>query len=189
MEAVRPETPDHPASHASGAEPPRAQTSTVTNPATGRRAGEVHIHDREEVRAAVARCREAQASWAALSFGQRGRMLKRYRDALLDARDEITDVLCMETGKPRAEALGVELLYVCDVIGFWARKARHYLADRQESPHLLKTKRAYSTYKPRGVIGMITPRNFPLVLSIGELRSSCCCTFFYFRSGSLKLCD
>ena len=48
------------------------------------------------------------------------------------------------------------------------QEARGYLADRQEFPHLLKTKRAYSTYKPRGVIGMITPWNFPLVLSIGE---------------------
>jgi acyl-CoA reductase-like NAD-dependent aldehyde dehydrogenase len=140
----------------------------VTNPADGTTAGAVHVHTREEVAAAVVRCREAQASWASLSYGQRGRLLKRYRDALLDARDEITDVLCLETGKPRADALGVELLYVCDAIGFWAKQAGRYLSDRVERPHLLRTKRAYSTYKPRGVIGMITPWNFPLVLSVGE---------------------
>ncbi len=140
----------------------------VTNPADGTTAGAVHVHTRDEVAAAVVRCREAQASWATLSYSQRGRLLKRYRDALLDARDEITDVLCLETGKPRADALGVELLYVCDAIGFWAKQAGRYLSDRVERPHLLRTKRAYSTYKPRGVIGMITPWNFPLVLSVGE---------------------
>jgi len=147
---------------------PRGKTSIVTNPATGTPTGEVHVHDRDEVRAAVERCREAQASWAALSFGQRARMLKRYRDCLIDAKHEIADTLCAETGKPRAEAIGTELLYVCDGIGYWGKNAGRLLADSQERPHLLKNKKAYSTYKPRGVIGMITPWNFPLVLSIGE---------------------
>jgi len=140
----------------------------VTNPATLEPVGRVHVHTRDEVADVVAGCRQAHLAWSALGFGQRARMLARYRDHLIDAKHEIADVLCAETGKPRAEVFAVELMYVCDAIGYWGKHAGRHLADRQERPHLLRNKKAYSTYKPRGVIGMITPWNFPLVLSIGE---------------------
>jgi len=152
----------------SGQSDPPGTAGTVINPATLEVVGRVPVHTRTEVGDAVARCRVAQQAWAALGFGQRARMLARYRDALIDAKHEIADVLCAETGKPRAEVFGVELMYVCAAIGYWGKNADRHLADRPERPHLLRNKKAYSTYKPRGVIGMITPWNFPLVLSIGE---------------------
>lgn len=140
----------------------------VTNPATLEVAGEVDVYSSEDIRDSVTRCREAQRSWAVLTPKQRGRMLKCFRDGLLDARDEIARSVSAETGKPLAEVYSNELMYTCDVIGYWARNAGRLLADRRERPHLLKTKIPYTTYKPRGVIGMITPWNFPFLLSIGE---------------------
>lgn len=140
----------------------------VANPGTGAVAGEVDVYSREQVEGVVERCREAQEFWAALSWSQRGALMRRYRDFLLDARDEIAETVSAETGKPLAEVFGVELMYVCDGIGYWAKNAGKYLADRRLRPHLLKTKLPMTTYKPRGVIGMITPWNFPLLLSIGE---------------------
>jgi acyl-CoA reductase-like NAD-dependent aldehyde dehydrogenase len=155
------------------AEAPTAAVSNremlaVHSPANGDLVGKVPVFTREDVGDTVARCRDAQTGWAALAFSQRGRILKRYRDFLIDAKDEIADTLCAESGKPRAEAYGIEMMYVCDAIGYWAKNAARLLADREARPHLLKTKKAYSTYKPRGVIGMITPWNYPLILSIGE---------------------
>ena len=144
------------------------ETISVTSPATGEPLGQVQVFSRDEVREAVERSREAQRSWAALSYRQRGNVLKRVRDAILDARDELVAVVAGETGKPPAEVWAVEMFYVCDAIGYWSRTAARHLADRQESTHLLKTKKAYSTYKPRGVIGLITPWNYPLELTIGE---------------------
>ena len=140
----------------------------VNSPADGSFIGEVPVCSRADVEAAVARAREAQKHWAALSFRQRGVMLKRFRDALLDMKEEIALTVCGETGKPEAEVYSVELFYVCDAIGFWSKQAQRYLADRAEHPHLLKTKKAYSTYKPRGVIGIIAPWNYPFELTIGE---------------------
>jgi acyl-CoA reductase-like NAD-dependent aldehyde dehydrogenase len=140
----------------------------VPNPGTGGIAGEVDIYSREQVAGVVERCREAQEFWGALSSNQRGTMLRRYRDFLLDARDEIAETVAAETGKPLAEFFAAEMMYVCDGIGYWSKNAGRYLADRRFRPHLLKTKLPMTTYKPRGVIGMITPWNFPFLLSIGE---------------------
>ena len=144
------------------------EKAPVLNPATGQVAGEIPIYTRDDVAAAVTEAREAQAVWGTLAFSQRAKLLRRYRDFLLDARDDIAETLCAETGKPLADAYAYELLYVCDGIGFWSKNAARFLADRRHRPHLLKNKAPYTTYKPRGVIGMITPWNFPLLLSIGE---------------------
>ncbi len=141
---------------------------TITNPSNGRRAGEVDVYARDQVEGVVERCRDAQVYWGALSPNQRGQLLRRYRDFLLDARDEIAETVASETGKPLAEVFAAEMMYVCDGIGYWSKKGGRYLADRRFSPHLLKTKVPMTTYKPRGVIGMITPWNFPFLLSIGE---------------------
>ena len=139
----------------------------VINPATLEEAGSVVVSTADQMRETVARAREVQKSWAALGFSQRGRMLKRVRDAIIDGKEEIAEVISSETGKPLAESY-MEMMYVCDGIGFWTKNAPRFLADRQLRPHLLKSKKAYTTYKPRGVIGMITPWNYPLVLSVGE---------------------
>jgi acyl-CoA reductase-like NAD-dependent aldehyde dehydrogenase len=143
-------------------------TFAVVSPVSGETLADVEICSRADVEAAVGYAREAQAAWAALGFKQRGTMMRRFRDALLDRRDEIAETLSAETGKPLADAFAIELAYVCDGIGFWSKNAARFLADRRLRPHLLVAKAAYTTYKPRGVIGMITPWNYPLSLSIGE---------------------
>ncbi len=145
-----------------------ARTICVANPATGEQLAELPVATRADVEAAVARAREAQTAWAALTFSQRGRILRRFRDRLLDAKEEIARTVSAETGKPPADVWAVELFYVCDAIGYWPRVAKRVLADRRVRPHVFKTKRAYSTYKPRGVVGLVTPWNYPFELTIGE---------------------
>ncbi len=149
--------------------PPRKQdVIQVRNPATLELVAEIPAVDEAGVREAVARGREAQAVWAAMTFTERGRLLRRFRDAIVDHRDRLAEVIAAETGKPRADIYGGELMYVCDAIGFWAKNAAAYLADQKITPHLLKTKRVYSTYHPLGVVGIIGPWNFPFILTIGE---------------------
>ena len=147
-----------------------AQTLKVVNPATLKPITELHVAARPEVSAAVARAREALADWQATSFAERAKLLYRLRDLLLDEQDNLADVLTVETGRPRAEAYGNELFYLCDAIGTWAKKSAGYLRPQTIRPHflLMKTKRVVSTYSPRGVIGIISPWNFPLTLTLGE---------------------
>lgn len=148
----------------------RAQNIVVKNPATGERIVELGAAPRGEVRAAVQRARAAQAEWGRLGFSERRQALRRYRDLLIDQSDRIVSVLVRESGETRAEAFGNELFYVCDAIGYWTGQGARFIAPQKIRPHRLnfKTKKVVSWYEPIGVIGIISPWNFPLVLTLGE---------------------
>ncbi len=140
----------------------------VFSPADSRKIAELTVATAEDIARAVASARQAQARWQEKSFAERAAILYRYRDLILDHKESIADLLTRETGKPRGEAYGQELFYVCDGIGFWAKRAADYLKPEKIRPHLLKTKKIVSLHAPLGVVGIIGPWNFPLVLTIGE---------------------
>ncbi len=139
----------------------------VINPVTGDVAGIVPHHTPDDVIAAVHTARAAQPAWAALSFRERMHIFKRFHDAILDRRDELFDVLQSETGKSRRDAF-VELFAV-------ASEARYLIAN---GPRALKSHRIKSAiplrdkstvvYHPVGVVGVISPWNFPFILSISD---------------------
>lgn len=140
----------------------------IHNPATGQKIADIESTAPEEVARAVTRAQSAQVSWQTKSFAERGKILFRFRDYLLDEQEKLVDILTAETGKPRAEAFGNELFYLCDAIGFWAKRTPTFLKPEKIRPHLFKMKKVVSTYSPLGVIGIISPWNFPLVMTIGE---------------------
>jgi len=147
-----------------------AQKIEVRNPATLERIAEVPVAQLADITDAVVRGRKVQAVWQETGFGQRARLLLRLRDLLIDKQDRLADVVTSETGRPRAEAFGNELFYLCDAIGCWAKNGQTYLKPRNVRPSflLLKSKKVVSTYSPLGVIGIISPWNFPLTLTLGE---------------------
>lgn len=138
----------------------------VFNPATLERIGEIEVTTAVEVRRAVERARAAQKSWAALGFDERGRLMLKVRDALLERVDSLVETIGADTGKPRIEALASEISPCCASLTFHAKKAKSVLGDVRERPRLLKTKKLVRSYRPMGVIGAITPWNFPLLLSL-----------------------
>lgn len=142
----------------------------VRNPATLELIQELTIATPVEVGAAVARARQAQSSWQKTSFAERARLLYRLRDLLLDDGERLADILTSETGRPRDEVYGNEIFYLCNAMGAWAKNSERYLRRQNISPSfpLVKAKKVYSTYAPLGVIGIISPWNFPLTLTLGE---------------------
>ena len=138
----------------------------LTSPATLRALGEVEVATAGRVREAVARARAAQAEWAERSFDERGQLLRRAVEILLQRQDEFVDRIVAETGKPRLEVLGAEILTACDALSFYAKRAKRILADRSFPLHLMKSKRLRIAYRPLGVVGIITPWNFPFLLSL-----------------------
>src|SRR5262245_12756512 len=82
----------------------------VFSPATLEPLGEIEVATADDVRRAVERARAAQVDWAEKSFEERGRYLLRARDLLVDRADEIAEIICRDTGKPRVEALATEVL-------------------------------------------------------------------------------
>src|SRR5262249_18250614 len=138
----------------------------LANPATLEPLGELEIDGPEQVRAAVERARKAQIEWADSSFREPAHYLDRAARLLASRPDEFADRIAAETGKPRAELLATEILTGCDSLQFYAKRARHILSDRTVPLHLLKTKKLRISYVPVGVVGIITPWNFPFILAL-----------------------
>jgi acyl-CoA reductase-like NAD-dependent aldehyde dehydrogenase len=139
----------------------------VRDPARGLPIDELPIDDADAVAAAVRRARAAQPAWGAFSVRERGRLLRRARREMVRARADILDRLERETGKPRVDVVG-ELLGACMDIGYLARRAPRWLAARRVSTRPLFGKRGVVLFKPRGVVGIISPWNAPLNLALGD---------------------
>ncbi|MBB3604998.1 betaine-aldehyde dehydrogenase [Mycolicibacterium sp. BK556] len=121
----------------------------------------------ESVTNVVAALRSRQPEWEALPVNARVRWLSRYRDWLWDNQSRLEALLIAETGKPAVEA-GLEIPYIVQAINYHSRRAPRVLADRRPRPHgmLAITKRQLIVQRPYQVVGVITPWNFPLGLSL-----------------------
>jgi acyl-CoA reductase-like NAD-dependent aldehyde dehydrogenase len=139
----------------------------VISPATLERLGEVPVDTPADVRAAAERARVAARRWAETPLARRAEVLLAARDIFLTHREELIELLCRENGKPRMEGL-TELAYVGDMLTFYGKRARKFLDPHRITPHMMLNKRVTVHYQPRGVVGFITPWNFPLILTIGE---------------------
>jgi len=149
-------------------QPSAKDTIKSHSKATGVLLGEVPIATPDEVRKTVARARRAQEAWGLLPIAERCERMLRFRNAIVDRSEEIVDLLTRETGKPRHEALGHEVIAVADLTTFYATRAEKLLAPRPIEVHLLKHRRAYVHYAPRGVVGIISPWNFPFSIALGD---------------------
>lgn len=147
-----------------GGAKPTAEVIRVHAPATGQLLGEARVTSPDEVRALVARARRAQESWGALPVEERCARILRFRDALIDREEELTDLLSKECGKPRHEALLHEVAIIAQLATYFAKKAPEVLKTREVPLELLKYRRAFVSYEPRGVVGVIAPWNYPLNL-------------------------
>jgi len=141
------------------------------SPATGERLGAVPVTPPGEVQAVVDGVAKVQPFWAQLTLEDRGRYLERAAQVLIDEGDEIRDLLVREQGKPRAEAFSMEVLPTIDALTWIARAGQEILADEKiPMPQLfLKTKHSAFTYEPLGVIGVISPWNYPWSIPFGEV--------------------
>ena len=118
----------------------------------------------EAVREAVAVAEQAQAGWGRAPFAERSRLLRAVRTELLAAADEIASTIVAETGKPIVEAHTSELFVSLDHAAWLARHGPRVLRGERvplREPYLLH-KRGRLRYEPVGVVGIVSPWNFPL---------------------------
>jgi acyl-CoA reductase-like NAD-dependent aldehyde dehydrogenase len=152
------------------AEPVDQSTIRVDNPATGAVVRTIDAVAPGEVRAMVARAREAQAGWEALGFEGRARVLRRAQRWVTDNAQRLSETIVSETGKTYEDAQLAEVAYAANAFGFWAKQAPKYLADekvRSTNP-FVAGKKLSVRYRPLGVIGIIGPWNYPLTNSFGD---------------------
>jgi acyl-CoA reductase-like NAD-dependent aldehyde dehydrogenase len=136
-------------------------------PASGELLAELPVTSDDEVRRVVARARKAQRAWAVLPVEERAQRLLRLRDALAEHAEDLVEVVSRECGKPRHEALMHEVTTLLDHIGWLCSRAPAALAPEKLDLHLMKHRTSEVRYEPRGVVGVISPWNFPLVIPMG----------------------
>ena len=141
------------------------------DPATGEEVGRVPVATAEEVARAVESARGAQAAWSALSYAERGRVVLRARAAVLDELDAIAELISRESGKPVAEALIMELVPTLDLMQFFARRTARMLRPEKIDigQYALMGRSSRILYQPLGVVGIISPWNFPWAIPLGEV--------------------
>src|SRR5215469_14470912 len=128
----------------------QARHVVSVNPATGEILHEIECASDSEVRAAVARARAAQSSWAALAVAKRVSMLREFQTQLHARKSEVAKLITREAGKPYVEALLTEVLVVLDATQFLIENARELLREQH------------------GVIGIVSPWNYPFSIPAVE---------------------
>jgi succinate-semialdehyde dehydrogenase/glutarate-semialdehyde dehydrogenase len=141
------------------------------DPATGEAVGSVPLLRAGDVVRAVDTARRAQADWAVRSFRERRRIVLQARAIVLKELEEIATLIHRESGKPVAEAVSMELTPTLDLMQFFARHTARLLRPERVGigQYALMGRSSKIIYKPLGVIGIISPWNFPWAIPLGEV--------------------
>lgn len=139
----------------------------VESPIVGTEIGSVPACTPEDVRTAVERARAAQSDWAARPLAERKQLLMETHDLFLDRREELLDVACLETGKARRDAFE-EVLDVAMNCRHYVANAERYLGSKHREGAIPLATQTEVNRRPVGVVGLITPWNYPLTLPISD---------------------
>jgi succinate-semialdehyde dehydrogenase/glutarate-semialdehyde dehydrogenase len=134
------------------------KTYDVINPATGELVASVPDHGPEDVRKAIDAAYAVQKDWAKRTAKERSDILLKWHDLMLENQEDMAQILTAEMGKPIIEARG-EIGYGASFIRWFAEEGRRIYGDT--IPGHQRDKRILVLKQPIGVVGSITPWNFP----------------------------
>src|SRR5882672_12690016 len=155
------------------------QKFDTINPATGEVLTQISTATKEHVDQAVTAARRAfedrAAPWRKLSASERGRLIWKLADLLEQNIDEVAELETLDNGKPIFESRYVDMPMVVDVLRYYAGLATKI---HGETVNTLETAFTYTLREPVGVVGLIIPWNFPLLLASWKLGPAlaCACT-------------
>lgn len=134
------------------------ETLAVINPANGKNVADVAKCGTAETRRAIEAAERAQVEWREATAKERAAVLRKWLDLLLDAQEDLAQIMTAEQGKPLAESRG-EIAYGASYIEWFAEEAKRVYGDTIPQPS--NDKRIVVIKQPVGVVACITPWNFP----------------------------
>ena len=149
----------------------QASERYILNPATGRTIAEIKRHTGADLDAAVKRARAAQPEWYRGGLAFRSRIIRAAAPLIAEQAGSLTDTICATSGKPRVDALGTEVLTAALLCRYYPRLAARVLKPKpvRSSSILFFNKRSRLIREPYGVIGIISPWNYPFGIPMHEL--------------------
>ncbi|MFD6062089.1 succinic semialdehyde dehydrogenase [Rhodococcus wratislaviensis] len=142
-------------------------TRSIVEAFTGKELATVPVGTAQDAKDAIARARVAQKEWATRPVTERAAIFHRYRDLVLENRDALMDMAQAETGKSRAAAQE-EILDISMTARHYARVAPKLLRPRRISGMLPGLTKTVVRYQPKGVVGVISPWNYPMTLAVSD---------------------
>jgi succinate-semialdehyde dehydrogenase/glutarate-semialdehyde dehydrogenase len=146
-------------------------TGAIKNPATGDVIATRQEQTERDLFQAVDRAKAVQKSWRRLPFHQRGRHILAMRNYLIRHADEAVEIISACTGKPPIEALATEVIPSAMAAGYYAARTRTFLKRERLMPGnlLFANKVSYIDQVPYGVVGIISPWNYPFAIPFHEV--------------------
>ena len=148
------------------------ETFDSVSPATGETIGTFPRSGRAEVDRAVATAREAWEDWRLVPAPERGTILFRFAELLRRDKDSLTDLITREMGKVKTEA-GGDVQEAIDMAYYMGGEGRRMFGHT--TPSELRDKFMMSVRMPVGVVGAITPWNFPIAIPAWKLCPALVC--------------
>jgi succinate-semialdehyde dehydrogenase/glutarate-semialdehyde dehydrogenase len=146
---------------------PRADQHTSHTPLTGAPLATLPLSTTADVAMAMDAARTAQRSWARTPMELRERIFLRYHDLVLERQVQLLDTVQLESGKTRLQAFE-EVADVALVSRHYARSAAAYLRPRRRGGLFPVLTQSVEHHHPRGVVGIVSPWNYPLSLAITD---------------------
>lgn len=144
-----------------------AERQPVLAPFTGETFADVPLSTVDDVEAAYKTARDAQQSWADRPVAARAKIIGRIHDLVLDRQSAVADLVQLEAGKARIDAFE-EIADVALAARYCAMRGPSVLADRRRVGMIPGFTRATEVRQPKGVVGVVSPWNYPLTLGISD---------------------
>lgn len=148
-----------------GKKKPKIASFEILNPATLTKIGDLPLYTSEMVEEKILLAKQAQVIWKTKSLRDRAQELILFRKFLANNKEEMISCICNETGKTKMDAL-LEVFTTLESIDYIARKGVRILSKEKRSAGIFAYKKCYLNYHPYGVVGVIAPWNYPLILSL-----------------------
>jgi succinate-semialdehyde dehydrogenase/glutarate-semialdehyde dehydrogenase len=134
------------------------ETLAVVNPSNGKSIADVAKCGTAETRRAIEAAERAQVKWRQATAKERAAILRKWLELMLDAQEDLAQIMTAEQGKPLAESRG-EIVYGASYIEWFAEEGKRVYGDTIPQPS--NDKRIVVIKQPVGVVACITPWNFP----------------------------
>ncbi|KAJ0561388.1 putative succinate-semialdehyde dehydrogenase (NAD(+)) [Helianthus annuus] len=148
------------------------KTIEVHNPANGQVIASVACMGDKEAKDAISAAYDAFAPWSKLTAADRSNRLRNWYNLLIQHKEELGQLITLEQGKPIKEAIG-EVGYGASFIEFFAEEAKRVYGDI--IPATLSDRRLFVLKQPVGVVGVVTPWNFPLAMITRKVGPALAC--------------
>jgi betaine-aldehyde dehydrogenase len=142
-------------------------TEDVVNPANGEVIAEMPLSGEEDVNRAVAAAKGAFEGWARRTPGERAAALNKLADLLEEHAEELSDLEAADAGKPRNAFFEDEMPFMVDNLRFFAGAGR--VMEGKASAEFVENRTSIIRREPVGVVGQITPWNYPLMMAIWKI--------------------